>query len=763
MKAKRMGCLSRRGFVKGGLGVAGLMAAGAVAAPAALSGCSSEDQGGSTKKSAAGMNPGTYEGTGTGKRGDITVSVTVGERTLEDIQVVSHIESPVMSDNALEILPKKMLALQKIDVDTVSGATLTSMGLIEAVTNAVKAAGGSESSLEPNEEGTQVEQSMTPGTYTGQAYGCWYPNSIEGTRFGAAEVLEPVKVDVTVDAGSITKVEVVTCTDVPQFKDPAIERIPSAIVEQQSVLVDVVTGATCTSAGILRAATLALEEAGANIVGFAKDKQRVSESLDLECDICIVGGGCSGTMAALAATESGAKVIVLDKAGRIGGKGFCSSGISAAGAKMQEEAGVGTTAQALYESLFEQSGGRANALLLKTIANESGPTVDCLIDHGFEIEPPKKGAKWDEAYMCATGKGQEKFDVLYNDYILKNGGEVYLETAATGLVMEDGRIVGVEAVQQNGTSVKVSCKAAIVGTGGFGGSNSLLERFCHTTNFYDRGLTTTCSGDGISLCESVGAQLGPEIMPHMQEYGANMICNFTANLIKYITYAGFLQVNPQGKRFMNESYAISDPMGYGCAALRVHGYYYIVLDQSIVDALIEKGVGGYYNNEMDSYFDTAVVERALVPLTTLEADLEDAMSNGQAWKAESPEELADAIGFADPSLFVDAYNRYNELCAKGVDEDFSKMPQMMNGYSGTLYAVRMDIPIMGTLGGVKVNERLEALDKNETAIPGLYVSGQEGSGFYSYPYYATKCSTSTYAYTSGRLAGLNACEYIATL
>ena len=88
----------------------------------------------------------------------------------------------------------------------------------------------------------------------------------------------------------------------------------------------------------------------------------------------------------------------------------------------------------------------------------------------------------------------------------------------------------------------------------------------------------------------------------------------------------------------------------------------------------------------------------------------------------------------------------------------------MNGYSGILYAVRMAIPIMGTLGGVKVNERLEALDVNESPIPGPYVSGQEGSGFYSYPYYATKCSTSTYAYTSGRLAGLlNAAAYVETV
>lgn len=759
MESKRH-AFTRRSFMKGAIGSAGLVAAGAaLLAPATMTGCSGPEEMAST----GGLEAGTFEGTGQGKHGPITVQITTSTEGIDGIEVLSHSESPVMSENALEILPAKIIATQNVNVDAVSGATLTSMGILSAVADALGKAGGSEASLAVNDEGLAVAQAMTPGTYTGSALGCWTPNSIEGTRFGAAEVLEPVTVEVTVDADAIKSVEVVTCTDVPQFKDPAIERIPQAIVAEQSVLVDAVTGATCTSAAILRATALALKEAGANLVGFAKSPARSTDHRELDCDICIVGGGCSGTMAALEAVEAGKSVVILDKAGRIGGKGFCSSGISAAGAQIEKDAGCTVTGNDLYLSLFEQSGGRANALLLKTIANESGNTVDTLVAHGFDIKPPKPEAKWDEAYMCATGKGQEKFDVLYNDYILKGDAQVLLETKATDLVLEEGRIVGVNAACQDGSTVQVHCRAAIVGTGGFGGNTTLLDRFCHTTNFYDRGLTTTCSGDGIIMCEQAGAQLGPEIMPHMQEYGANQVCNFTANLIKYITYAGFLQVNPQGKRFIDESYAISDPMGYGCAALRVHGYYYIVLDQAIVDALIEKGVGGYYNDEIDSYFDTAVVGRALVPLTTLQADLEDAIEKGQAWKADGPEALAKAVGFADPAIFVENFNRYNELCTAGVDEDFGKMPQMMNGYSGTLYAVRMAIPIMGTLGGVKVNEHLEALDANETAIPGLYVSGQEGSGFYSYPYYATKCSTSTYAYTSGRLAGLNAASYVDSL
>lgn len=107
-----------------------------------------------------------------------------------------------------------------------------------------------------------VQQSMTPGTYYGEAYGKWAAGTIEGERFGSPAVIEPTKVSVTVDETSILSVEVLSTSDTPGFTDPCIERIPAAIVENQSVAVDVVTGATLTSQAILSGVTQALTEGG---------------------------------------------------------------------------------------------------------------------------------------------------------------------------------------------------------------------------------------------------------------------------------------------------------------------------------------------------------------------------------------------------------------------------------------------------------------------------------------------------------------------
>lgn len=107
--------------------------------------------------------PGTYTGVGAGKNGDITVEVTFSADKIERITVVSHSETPSLSDAAIANIPTQIVEAQSLGVDAVSGATYTSNGIVEAVADAVKQAGGDVEALKNVQiaSGEHVEEELT--------------------------------------------------------------------------------------------------------------------------------------------------------------------------------------------------------------------------------------------------------------------------------------------------------------------------------------------------------------------------------------------------------------------------------------------------------------------------------------------------------------------------------------------------------------------------------------------------------------------------
>ena len=109
------------------------------------------------------FTPGTYTGVGAGKNGDITVEVTFSAEKIERITVVSHSETPSLSDAAIANIPTQIVEAQSLGVDAVSGATYTSNGIVDAVADAVKQAGGDVEALKSVQiaAGEHVEEELT--------------------------------------------------------------------------------------------------------------------------------------------------------------------------------------------------------------------------------------------------------------------------------------------------------------------------------------------------------------------------------------------------------------------------------------------------------------------------------------------------------------------------------------------------------------------------------------------------------------------------
>lgn len=200
-----------------------------------------------------GYKDGTYQGSGTGFGGTITVQVTVSDGKITAVDILSASGETGSYFASAQGVVSKVLSSQSPNVDAVSGATYSSNGIIQAVQNALSQAGNSDSAT-PTPTPTpkpakkpkkDTSVSYKDGVYEGQAEG------FDGT----------VTVKVTIKNGKIKKISN-TNTDTPEFFNKAWKTIKSNVISRQSTSeIDTVSGATFSSNGILGALSQALSKA----------------------------------------------------------------------------------------------------------------------------------------------------------------------------------------------------------------------------------------------------------------------------------------------------------------------------------------------------------------------------------------------------------------------------------------------------------------------------------------------------------------------
>ena len=247
-------------------------------------------------------NENTFTGTAKGFGGDVSVTITVEDGKITDAVVTGDNETPSIGGQAVETLGGAIVEAQSAEFDSVSGATVTSSAVREALKDAMRQAGLMEA----------ASQTMTAGTY----------------EFTYRGYCSNVTVATTVSETAIEQVEVVSNDETVGIGSYAIERIPAAIVENQTAGVDGVSGATATSNAILSAVRDALNAAGADMAIYNRTPEApeaVNETYDT--DVVVVGAGAAGFAAAVTALQDGADVIVLEKMDIPGGNTVRSSGV----------------------------------------------------------------------------------------------------------------------------------------------------------------------------------------------------------------------------------------------------------------------------------------------------------------------------------------------------------------------------------------------------------------------------------------------------
>lgn len=584
-------------------------------------------------------------------------------------------------------------------------------------------------------------------------------NYKEGTYTGTGKGKNgEVKVDVTFTKNKIESVVIQGENgETKGVSDTALERIPGQIVDQQSLAIDAVAGASLTSNAILDAVADAVQQAGGDVT-VLKSTGKVEKSTvveELTTDVVIVGAGAGGMTGAMEAARSGLKVIVLEKGASVAvSNGAMAGGPVAVGSRIQKEAGETFTVDDVFNRMMDYSSSTVNASLVRQALEISGETIDIFQDLGMEIS--LREDNFGVGYrprMKFEKKGLDRMGLLQKD-VESHGGQFIFETTGKKVIIENGKAVGVEAQKADGTKVIVHAKSVIMATGGYLGNDELMKE--HFGGVKVNALGSTLSvGEGMDMVVEAGGMLDSNFGIVANEFsGSNeksgpwkKDANQALNLGVY----GTLLVNREGNRFNNEGLIAKEPLSTGGVITLREGLYYAVVDQAYIDGLKTKGVYQHIGSPADWIYGKKTLDGR--KLENLDAGVEQAIAQGWGVKANSLKEAAEAFKLTNLEETVQAYN---DMAKKGVDTQFGKDKAFLQPIGkGPYYVFQYQPSAWCTIGGVRVDDHLRALDKDRTPIEGLYVAGVDAGSMYSNPYYDIEGAAFSLALNSGRLAAMN--------
>lgn len=646
------------------------------------------------------------------------------------------------------------------------------------------------------------EAIYTPGTYTGTATG-----------------IGEVKVTMTFSETAITDVVIDASNETESIGGVAAPTLKDALMAAQSTEIDNISGATITTNAVKKAAASCIEQAmGVHTAGGDTaasssdedwlgtepeiDESKVAKTVDV--DVAVVGCGIAGVAACRSVAEDGGLVAAFEKAD---GPQCRSGEYAVINGKVQAKWGrdIWTREQIddIIDSHMVESTYRCKRSIMSKWAHNIGDAFDWWVEANPDLyyAETTRSAIPDESadnfiipifYPLPEHYDwkQERFPCYPTSVEFKPDQHVTVEANMqkaidTGnvqtfygcfvekLIMENGRCVGLYA-RDAATGEYIKCNASkgvILSTGDYSQNTKMLKHFCPEvienniqclfTNVDVEGNFTN-QGDGIQLGMWAGAQVQQSHAPMIHHMGGG------ADLagVGVMGNAGFLNLDLNGKRFMNED--LPGQQLENQIELQKNRESWQIFDSNWPEQLpyMPAAHGGACYYEDYASEDEGPKNNTTYRNYKSPYQLEAAVADGRAVKADTLEELVAKIypdDTAAQQTALDSIQRYNELAKAGYDEDFHKPASRMWAVeNGPFYADKFTTALLLVcIGGLESDEDCHTFDADRNVIPGLYVAGNiQGNRFATEYPIGLKGVSHSMAMYYGYVAGKNALKDI---
>ncbi len=466
----------------------------------------------------------------------------------------------------------------------------------------------------------------------------------------------------------------------------------------------------------------------------------------IETEVLILGAGNAGCSAACSAVENGAKVLVCEKTAQVNGRGGV---VGACNSRLNKDLGCEIEPVAAQYRWNRTCGNRTNEALVTMWFRNSGPAMDWLLDKAdqygatYGIYAGYAGNSIIPEEPDAHSFGMGTFEMppetgyfvptalLYKSSV-DQGAEYMFEAPAVQLVQdENGAVLGAIVETADGYKKILASKGTILATGDIAGDPEMMNYYCESrmqriirSDYFPVGVNT---GDGHKMGMWAGGVMQDGPLPtalHPQAYS--------------MFHGPFMFVNKNGKRFFNEANWVQ------AKSLQMldqpEAVAFSVFDSNFgadtADSL--NYGGGMFWDTMSRQVGQEFDPQQIVDLVEGEAAAgKDVLGNETAvtaWKCDTLEELADAIG-VNKENFLAQVERYNEMCEAGEDTEFAKEAHFLYPIKeAPFYATKTGPCLLAVVGGLKVNTDLAVIDENGEAIPGLYAIGNTSGDLYAVDY-----------------------------